>query len=282
MIHAAVGAAPLLDSLGRPRSVITMPGYRRGQPAPNKGMKLPAEILTQDEVAAVLDSFSSTTAIGKRNRAMVALMYRAEVKVGQIVALAYRHYDRETAVLTVPGIRGTRDRAVRLDSQARRILEDWLDARATLRLRATAPLFCTLSAPYAGRRMRTAQIREMLTKKARRLGIQKRVSPEGLRKSRVRHRTSEAGRFETTIAEYVNAETFRFRYPVPHQKWSDAHQLLEAAPDRYATTIGHLCREAIIVFSSELASRASVGPVRRDADQGKGASGIRCSVGPQH
>jgi Phage integrase family len=211
--------APLLDSRGRRRSIITLSEYRRGKPAPNKGMKLPAEILTQDEVAAVLDSVSSKTAIGKRNRAMVALMYRAEVKVGQIVALAYRHYDRETAVLTVPGIRGTPDRAVRLDSQARQFLEDWLDVRGTLRLRATAPLFCTVSPPRGGP-MRTAQIRETLTNKARRLGIQKRVT---------------------------------------YQKWSDAHQLLETAPDRYASTIGHLCREAIIEFSDELAHRAGVG-----------------------
>lgn len=72
-------------------------------------------------------------------------------------------------------------------------------------------------------------------------------------------RDSELGRFEATLVEYISAETFRRRYSDACQKWTDAHQLLEIAPDRYATTIGHLCREAIAEFSDELVRLHDVG-----------------------
>jgi hypothetical protein len=73
------------------------------------------------------------------------------------------------------------------------------------------------------------------------------------------HRQNETGRFEATIVEYVNAEAFRRRYRVAYQKWVDAHQMLETAPERLAPSIGHLCREAIIEFSDQLAREYDVG-----------------------
>jgi hypothetical protein len=92
----------------------------------------------------------------------------------------------------------------------------------------------------------------------RRTGIQKRVSSEGLRASRVQHRQNETGRFEATIIAYINAEGFRRHYRRAYQKWVDAHQLLETSPERHASPIGHLCREAIIEFSDQLASEYNV------------------------
>src|SRR4051794_11400948 len=44
------------DALGRPRSKVTMPGHRTGRPPPNKGRDMSPNVLTQDEVAAILDS----------------------------------------------------------------------------------------------------------------------------------------------------------------------------------------------------------------------------------
>ncbi len=134
-----------------------------------------------------------------------------------------------------------------------------MTARASLRLRGTAPLFCTITENRGGP-MGTQNVRTMLDPLRERAGIQKRVKPEGLRASRAKHRQNETGRFEATIVEYINAEVFRRRYRVAYQKWADAHQMLETAPDRLAPSIGHLCREAIIEFSDQLAHEYHVGP----------------------
>jgi hypothetical protein len=248
----------LLDARGRPRSHVTLPGYGKGRPAFNKGMKLPAEILTHDEIAAVLDALPSHTLLGKRNRAMITLLYRAEAKVGAVTRLQVRDYD--SGVLTIPGSHGGPAHAVRLDSRARQFLDDWMEARRALRLRGTAPLFCTLERGHQGRRLTPAYIRSMLADKGRAVGIQKRVTPQGLLHSRAVHRVGESGRFEASVAEYINAEAFRARFPDAYDKWCDAHQLLETAPERHATTIGHLCREAIMQYSDDLAREYRVGP----------------------
>ncbi len=212
-----------------------------------------------DEVGSLFDAVEGGGAVSVRNLAMLALMYRAEIKVGALVKLAVHHYDSDAGVLQVPGSRGGPSYGTKLDLISRRMLDDWMSARAGLRLRGTAPLFCTINENRGGS-MRTQNVRTMLDPLRERARIQKRVKPEGLRASRVNHRQNETGRFEATIVEYITAEAFRRRYRVAHQKWVDAHQMLETAPDRLAPSIGHLCREAIIEFSDQLAREYDLGP----------------------
>jgi hypothetical protein len=260
------------DSMGRYRSKVTMPGYHKGRAPANKGRTMPPEILTQEEVAALMESVAGDSPVARRNHAMLGLMYGAELKIGQVLSLAPRDYDSQRGTLTVRAARRHRQSSkwsvheVRLDPGARRLLDDWMVARGKLRLRGAAPLFCTLIGSRGGA-LAGSSVRNLLSTKGRALGIQKRVSPDGLRASRARHRDSESGRFEASIASYINAEAFRAQYPVAHLKWSDAHQLLEIAPDRHATTIGHLCREAINAFSDELIRHYSLD--RREVNKTK-------------
>lgn len=235
-------------------------GSRKGKAPANKGKKLPPEILTPDEVAALFEAIEGDGLLAVRNRAMLALMYRARVKVGALTKLAVRHYAPETGVLIVPPHHMRQvDESLKLDPIARKMLDDWLEVRVGLRLRATAPLFVVL-AENRGRELREQNIRVMLETLRVRARIQKRVRPEGLRASRTQHKESETGRFESGIASYISAEGFRQHYRAAYQKWVDAHQILETAPDRQASTIGHLCREAIIEFSDQLAREYDVGP----------------------
>jgi site-specific recombinase XerC len=46
-----------------------------------------------------LQGFSKTSVIGRRDRAMALLMYRAGLKIGQVVSLERKHYaaDRDTS-----------------------------------------------------------------------------------------------------------------------------------------------------------------------------------------
>src|SRR5436309_1047578 len=102
------------DRRGYKRSYVTLPEYRRGRPNPNKGKKLPPEVLTKSEYRALRESFEPT-ATGVRNRAMVMLMYTG-LKVGQMLALERRHYEPGSATLRLPASRYQPERELRLDS----------------------------------------------------------------------------------------------------------------------------------------------------------------------
>ncbi len=196
-------------------------------------------------------------------------MYRAEAKVGTLTSLSYRHYDDLTGVLTLPGVQRSPTRAVRLDPTARRHLEVWLEARAALNVPAVSPLFCIVLGRSCGGQLGKTAVASAIRALGVKAGIRKRVTSEGLRKSRAHHRDTETGRFEATIVAYVSDESFRARYPVATQKWSDAHSLLETAPDRMGSMVGHLCREAIIEFSSNLVERYDVGPFETNQTKAK-------------
>jgi hypothetical protein len=229
-------------------------GFQKGYTPKNKGKEMPAEILRRDQIDAVLNSFAYTTNVGRRNRALVQLLYRAEAKIGQVVALLPGHYDTDTGVLTLPPQQKGKRREVRLDAPARQDLERWLEARDKLGMTRMDPLFCTVTSP-TGKPISPNGIRQALSERGKRLRINRRVTPEGIRRSHMHHRESESGRFEASVAQYVNAEAFRKEYATAYEKWADAHDFLERAPDRNATVIGHLCREAINEFSDQLAWR---------------------------
>ena len=205
-----------------------------------------------------MDSLSRTSLTGKRNRAIVWLMYRVGMKVGEVVAMERRHYARGADHLVVPASKRRPERVVQLDRKSRGFLDEWLTARSSLGIRPAAPLFCTTETGSRGRPVRTAYIRTMLAKQARALSIDKRVTPEGLRASRPEQTVGGAGRIERSIEAYVEEDEFRSRYPGAYEKWRDARDLYTVDPERHATRIGHDCREAMIAFAGELAERHSL------------------------
>lgn len=259
----------LKDAVGRARSPATLPGFRTGVAPKNKGLRLPAEVLTHEEIAALMDAIPDRTITGKRLRALVSLMYRAEAKIGSLLQLSYKHYDEMTGSLTLSGLQGGSNRTVRLDPTARRLLDDWLEARAALKVSAVSPIFCVVQGPSKGGKIGRPAVSTMLRDLGAAAGVRKRVTSEGLRKSRAQHRQQEVGRFEATILRYVGDDAFRGRHPAAAQKWSDAHALLETAPHRMATLIGHLCREAIIEFSDDLARAHHLGPFEANKTKAK-------------
>src|SRR5688500_2063392 len=99
----------------RARSPITQPGAhnpRAGKKPPNKGRRLPSEPLTADELAKLLASFPRSTKRGTRNRAMVALMAGAGLKVGQLVNVDGGDYRVDSGTVVVRGKRPSQDRTV--------------------------------------------------------------------------------------------------------------------------------------------------------------------------
>jgi len=143
----------------------------------NKGRRYPAEVLTPDEVRALIKACSNRAPTGVRNRALLVLLYRAGLRVSEALALAPKDVDRAAGTVTVLRGKGDKRRTVGLDLGAFAVLERWLDRRAKLGVNGRAPIFCTLR----GTPLATAYVRALMPRLARRAGIGKRVHAHGLR-----------------------------------------------------------------------------------------------------
>ncbi|MEN3282093.1 MAG: hypothetical protein V7607_3233 [Solirubrobacteraceae bacterium] len=240
------------DRLGRRRSPATLPGFRKGKAPANKGRKTKAEVLTESDIELLMTSMSRTSAIGRRNHAIVWLMYRHEAKVGQITAMLRRHYPRDKDHIILPGQQGVGDRKVMLDARTRELLEEWWAARAALRPRPFAPLFCAVAKDASHSPVQGPYLRMMLARTAEEVGIERHVTCEALRVSGIAHRENQARGIGGRVFGYVDEEHFRNRFPEAHSKWRGAFDMCELDAERHATRIGHDSREALNIYAADL------------------------------
>ena len=151
-------------------------GQRPGDPAPNKGLRYPAEPLTPGEVAALLDGCSRRAPTGIRNRALLTLLYRSGLRVSEVLALRPADVDLDARSVRLLDTKSGRAQTRGYHPTADDALARWLDARRALGIRG-GRLFCTL----AGQPVSDDYVRGLLRRLRARAGIAKRVHPHGLR-----------------------------------------------------------------------------------------------------
>jgi site-specific recombinase XerD len=173
----------MLEVLAPPRrrSYITLPGYRAGMPAPNAGRSFPAEVLTREEVTRLLGACSRRGNAGLRHRALIVLLYRSGLRIGEALALRPKDIDLDAGTVTVLHGKGDHRRTVGVDGQALAVVQLWLQRRRELGIGAAAPVFCTITKPHPGKQMHSSVVREAFKDLAVKAGIDKRVHPHGLR-----------------------------------------------------------------------------------------------------
>ncbi|HEY1711521.1 MAG TPA: tyrosine-type recombinase/integrase [Solirubrobacteraceae bacterium] len=170
-------SSPLLDCAGRSRSPATLPGYHRGRPPRNKGLRYPPDPPTVDEIVAVM-SAAGETAGGVRLRSLIVVLWRAGLRVSEALALSESDLDLERGAILVRQGKGGKRREVGMDRWAWQQLEHWLQLRRTL---PVGPLFCVLRGPTRGRPCAPATIRVQLRDTAARAGVRRRFAPHQLR-----------------------------------------------------------------------------------------------------
>ena len=154
----------------------------------NKGQKYPPEPLTPAELGRLLDACSRRAPSGIRNRALIATMALAGLRVSEALSLKPSALDLETGSVRVLKGKGRKARVAAFmeKGQAVAILERWLDKRKALGFTGRQPLFCTITASKdgmlkPGSPLSTAYVRTMIRRIGRKAGIEKRVHPHGLR-----------------------------------------------------------------------------------------------------
>lgn len=148
-----------------------------------KKTTLPIEVLTEDEARRLMDACGARSPTGLRNRALLALLYRAGLRVSEALALHPKDIDLERGIVRVLRGKNGYARTVGIDPAACEVIARWVEVRAALGVRwecageSGGALLCTLQ----GGQVSASYVRVLLPRLGRRAGIAKRVHAHGLR-----------------------------------------------------------------------------------------------------
>jgi len=151
--------------------------------SPRPGRRLP-ELLSRAEIEALLAAPDPRSAAGRRDRAMLELLYATGLRVSELVSLELNDVDLETRVLVARG-KGSKERLVPVGAPAAEAIRAYLAGarERLLRRRRSKDLFVT---PRGGRMTRQG-FAKLLGRHARAAGLRRRVSPHKLRHSFATH-----------------------------------------------------------------------------------------------
>jgi site-specific recombinase XerD len=120
---------------------------------------------------------SSRAPTGLRNRALIAVLWRCGLRIGEALALAVKDFDPDSGTIVVQRGKGGKRRVVGVDAGTVALVNRWLDTRRKRRISGIAPLFCTLR----GRPLDQSYVRNLLPRLAHKADIARRVHAHGLR-----------------------------------------------------------------------------------------------------
>lgn len=138
---------------------------------------LEADLLTHGEVDLLMQACSTRAPSGRRNRALIAVLWRCGLRLGEALTLSIKDIDLDALTVTVQ--RGNaRERVVGLDLGTALLIDQWLVRRRKLGIGPKALLFCTLE----GNAIQQSYVRHLLKRLAAKADIDKRVHANGLRR----------------------------------------------------------------------------------------------------
>lgn len=149
--------------------------------------------LSEAQVEALLEAPDTDDILGRRDRAMLELMYASGLRVGELVALKSVHLSLDEGVVRVVAGKGAKDRLVPFGAEAAERLRIYLaEARAALLAGGDSDfLFVTRYSATAGRRATAGMTRQMFWILIRRYalaaGIDAPLSPHTLRHAFATH-----------------------------------------------------------------------------------------------
>ena len=151
--------------------------------SPKIWMHLP-EVLSIDEVEQLLNSPRPTTHYGRRDRALIELMYATGVRVSEAAGLKVGDVNLEVGYIRCMG-KGSKERIVPLGRVARKALDSYLKLTRPhfLRLRTSETLLLTRH----GKPFTRQGLWKIIKSYAKRAKIRKRITPHTLRHSFATH-----------------------------------------------------------------------------------------------
>jgi site-specific recombinase XerD len=160
--------------------------------APKKNYRF-YSFLTQSEIKLLIESIDTTTILGKRNRALLEVIYSTGARVSEVESMTLKAVNLENNEIEVFG-KGRKYRVVYLNQSACKYLRKYLDIRnyfsfssKTQNYRKEDWLFLNKS----GNQLTVRGIRKILKKYLDKCGISKKISPHDIRHSFATHLLQE-------------------------------------------------------------------------------------------
>jgi len=150
---------------------------------PKSGLKLP-DVLSVSEVNLLLNIPDINTPLGKRNSAMLELLYAAGLRVSELVNLKFLDVNLEACFVRVMG-KGSKERIVPFGLYAKNKIDDYINNSRPLLLKnhISKHLFVA----RAGKPMTRQSFWKILKQYVKQAGIKKKVTPHSLRHSFASH-----------------------------------------------------------------------------------------------
>lgn len=167
---------------------LKLEGYRPDNPAsmlelPQKALHLP-EVLTVDEIDAMVDAIDLSQPMGRRNRAIIEILYGCGLRVSELVNLEISRIYASEGFLLVTG-KGNKERIVPMSETSLREIVLWMDDRARLDIKRGEENILFLN--RRGSRLTRSMIFHIVRQLAELAGIRKTISPHTLRHSFATH-----------------------------------------------------------------------------------------------
>lgn len=152
--------------------------------SPRLDRKLP-HFLTLADIHKLLAAPGTDTWAGRRDRAILEVLYSAGIRVSELVGLDLDHVDLNDGIVTVRG-KGKRERLALLGPEAVRAVRDWYEDRCVVlgrNRKDSEALFLNKD----GGRLTTRSVGRLLAKYLQIAGLDPRTSPHTLRHSFATH-----------------------------------------------------------------------------------------------
>lgn len=150
--------------------------------SPRTGMKLP-EVLSVNEIDAMLNAIDLSTPEGHRNKAIIETMYSCGLRVSELVNMRLTDIHRNEGFVAVTG-KGNKQRLVPIGSVALREIDNYLARRITMTVITDQNI---LFLNRRGRRLSRVMVFTIIKGLADKAGIKKTISPHTLRHSFATH-----------------------------------------------------------------------------------------------
>ena len=155
--------------------------------SPRLEKKLP-KVLAVDDVIRFIETPDTETVLGKRDRAILELLYATGMRVSELAGLNLEDIDFRNESIRVRG-KGRKERIVPFGSKAKQALQEYMGVRGELLVEAPEdqrdPLVLFLN--YQGTRITTRSVGRMIDKYVRECAIMHDLSPHSLRHSFATH-----------------------------------------------------------------------------------------------
>lgn len=170
--------------------------------SPKIGLHLP-EVLTLEEIDAMIAAINPDKAEASRDRAMMEVLYGCGLRVSELIGLEISKIYAEEGYLVVRG-KGSKERIVPMSEAAVSTLEDYFEDRSVLDVKPGCENTVFLN--RRGRRLTRERVFQIVKSLAEDAGIRKNISPHTLRHSFATH-LLEGGANLRAIQQMLGHET---------------------------------------------------------------------------